>query len=189
MLKSIRVNNLNQWGGLPHPLDLFIRLSPFLSKSIIKSGPVVTRGTVHDDHAELGGSIGFDRHRRDIHSLLTNGVERELAQLILSDFSNIFRFYIPSTQRHHGCSDLASSLFGKSEHLHLCIDCGEFWNHAEGVHRVKAHPYYIERFILKREIESHVFFYKVFSHFSMFSKKEFRDERRNSTLRKAFGVR
>jgi hypothetical protein len=33
-----------------------------------------------------------------------------------------------------------------------------------------------------------VFFYKVFSHFSRFSKKEFRDEKRNSILRKAFGT-
>jgi hypothetical protein len=33
------------------------------------------------------------------------------------------------------------------------------------------------------------FFYKVFSHFSRFSKKEFRDERKGSILRKVFGTR
>ena len=162
MLKSIRANNLNQWGGLPHPLDLFIRLSPFLSKSIIKSGPVVTRGTVHDDHAELGGSIGFDRHRRDIHSLLSNGMEGELTQFILTHFPNIFRFYTPPTQDHHGCSHLASALFGKLEHIHFRIRSREFWNHTEEVHRVEPHPYYIKRFILKREIESHAFLLQSF---------------------------
>jgi hypothetical protein len=32
------------------------------------------------------------------------------------------------------------------------------------------------------------FFYKVFNYFSRFSKNEFRDERRNSILKKAFGT-
>jgi len=32
------------------------------------------------------------------------------------------------------------------------------------------------------------FFYKGFIYFSRFSKKEFRDERKNSFLRKAFGT-
>jgi hypothetical protein len=143
---------------------LFPKLSFAVHQSFIPipENGSFSRGAIHNDHAELGGSIGFDRHRRDVHSLLTNGVERELAQLILSDFSNIFRFYTPPTQGHHGCSDLASSLFGKSEHLRFRIRSRKFWNHAEEVHRVKAHPYYIKRFILKREIESHAFLLQSF---------------------------
>jgi hypothetical protein len=116
-------------------------------------------------------------------------MKRELPQLILSDFSNIFRFNTPSTQGHHGCGHLASSLFGKPQHLHFRIWRGEFWNHADEVYRVKAHPHDIERFVLKGEIESHIFFYKVFIYFSRSSKREFSEERKNSNLRKVSGVR
>jgi hypothetical protein len=127
--------------------------------SIPEDGSVSGR-TIHNDHGKLVCGVGFDGHRRDIHSLLTNGVEGELAQIILSNFSDIFRFDAPSTQGDHGCSDLASSLFGESEHLHFRIRSREFRNHAEKIHRVEAHPHYIKRFASQRKIESHGFFYK-----------------------------
>jgi hypothetical protein len=132
--------------------------------SIPEDGSVSGR-TIHNDHGKLVCSIGFDGHRRDIHSLLANGVERELAQIILSDFSNILCFYTPPTQGHHSCGHLTPSLLGELEHLHFRIRRREFWNHAEEIHRVKAHPHHIERFVLKRKIESHVFPFTVFQMF------------------------
>jgi hypothetical protein len=72
-------------------------------------------------------------------------------------------------------------LFRKTEDLHFRIQCGKSWNQAEEIYRVKAHPHHIIRLVWgKRKIESHASFYKAFGHFSRFSKKEFRDERRNS---------
>jgi hypothetical protein len=121
-----------------------------------------SRGTLHDDRGELVRGVGLNGHRRDIHSLLANGVERELTQIILSDFSNIFRFDTPPTQSHHGCGHLASSLLGKSEHLHFRIRSRIFRNHTEEIHRVEAHPHHIKRFVLERKIKPHTFLLQSF---------------------------
>jgi len=46
------------------------------------------------------------------------------------------------------------------------------WNHTKEVYRVKAHSYHIKRFILRGEIESHVFLLQRFYlFFKVFKKK------------------
>jgi hypothetical protein len=74
-------------------------------------------------------------------------MERKIPQIVLSNFSNIFRFNTPPTQGHQGGGDLASSLFGKTEYFHFGIWNREFRNHADEIHSVKAHSHDIKRFV------------------------------------------
>jgi hypothetical protein len=119
----------------------------------------------------LVGSIGFTRHGGNIHSLLLKGVRRELTQFISSDFSDIFRFDAPSTEGHHGCGHLASSLFRKLKDSHFRIQSGEFRNDTEEIHRVETHSNHFKGFAFwKREIESHAFLLQTFELFFKSSK-------------------